>query len=322
MAAAAFAACATGKLRAAFVGELRRVARKLLLTCDSDTLALASRKVAAISARGLLKGGRTHSPPPFSPPQIIMPYGLYISAEGASAQTTRLEALSNNLANAGTSGFKRDLALFQARYAEQTSRGMDTPGSGSINDLGGGVEVRETATDFATGPMKPTGTATDVAIPGEGFFMVRRGEETLLTRSGNFRMWNDGSLQTQDGYPVLSSDGQPIALDPTLPWQISDAGQISQSGSLIPLGLVKPQAPGDLAKAGENLFRPLAETQPIPDDQRRVLTGTLEMSSVKPTLEMMDLITTSRAFEANVNMIRHQDQMMSTLIGRLMRTNA
>lgn len=251
-----------------------------------------------------------------------MPYGLYISAEGALAQTARLEALSNNLANAGTSGFKRDLALFQARFAEETLRGSDYPGSRSLNDLGGGVEVRQTTTDFSTGPMKPTGAAADVALPGEGFFMIQRDGQNLLTRAGNFRVWNDGALQTQDGYPVLTPDGQPIVLDPSLPWQINDRGMILQDGAAIPLAIMRPPAGAGLAKAGENLFRPLAPPEPVPDEQRRVLTGTLEMSSVKPTLEMMDLITTSRAFEANVNMIRHQDQMMGALIGRLMRSNA
>ena len=86
-----------------------------------------------------------------------MPYGMYISAEGAHAQSKRLETLSNNLANVDTPGFKRDLALFQARHAEEINQGTDYPGSRGLNDIGGGVSVRETKTDFAPGLMKRTG---------------------------------------------------------------------------------------------------------------------------------------------------------------------
>src|SRR5271156_6604963 len=105
-----------------------------------------------------------------------MAYGLYIAAEGASAQSTRLEVIANNLANVGTPGFKRDFAMFQARYAEETRRGTDYPGSHSINDLGGGVEIRGTQTDFTAGPMKKTGSESDIAIQGDAFFLVRKGD--------------------------------------------------------------------------------------------------------------------------------------------------
>ena len=86
-----------------------------------------------------------------------MPYGLYISAEGAYAQNKRMEVLANNLANAATTAFKRDQPIFQARLAEATARGLDFPGSRSINDLGGGVEVLGTVTDFSQGALEATG---------------------------------------------------------------------------------------------------------------------------------------------------------------------
>ena len=115
-----------------------------------------------------------------------MPYGMYLSTEGAIAQAKRLEVISNNLANVQTVGFKRDLALFQARLAEATERGQDQPGSGSINDLGGGISVKATATDYRPGPVRKTDLPTDVAIDGPGFFLVRRGDTNYLTRAGNF----------------------------------------------------------------------------------------------------------------------------------------
>jgi flagellar basal-body rod protein FlgF len=252
-----------------------------------------------------------------------MPYGLYISAEGAQAQSKRLEVLANNLANVDTPGFKRDLAIFQARYAEETKRGLDYPGSRSINDVGGGIWVRGTATDFAPGSTKRTGIPTDMTINGDGFFVVRKGNRDLLTRAGNFQLNANGRLVTQDGDPVLDDSNSPIDIDPEAgPWQLTPDGGIAQDGAVTYLNLVRPRSMGDLAKVGDNLFASLAPLQQVESENRQIAAGFLEMSDVKPTLEMMDLIEASRGFEANVNMIRNQDQMIGALVNRVLKPAA
>ncbi len=249
-----------------------------------------------------------------------MPYGLYLSAEGAQAQSQRMEVISHNLANVDTPGFKRDLALFQARYAEAIEQGLDFPGSGSINDTGGGIVLRATATDFSSGPLKRTSIPTDMALPGEGFFLVRKDDEELLTRAGNFRLTNDGSLVTQQGDPVLDEAGTPIAIDPELgPWRLAQDGVIEQAGTLVPLAIVRPESLGQLTKVGENFFRATGDVSPLAPSERRVAGGFVEGSGVSPTLEMMQLIEASRAFEANVALIRHQDQMLAGITGRVLR---
>lgn len=251
-----------------------------------------------------------------------MPYGLYISAEGAQAQSLRMETISNNLANVDTTGFKRDLALFQARYAEETALGLDLHGSGSINDLGGGVEAVEIKTDFSMGPLKRTDSPTDLALRGPGFFVVRRGDEDLLTRAGNFSVDPAGQLITGDGYPVLAEGGRPIRIDPTGgPIAVSPEGMLTQGDNAFLLSLVKPASPGDLARHGENLWAPLAPTEPLSPSERgnAVAQGYVEGSGVVATSEMMEMIETSRAFEANVNMIRSQDQLMGSLFGRILK---
>lgn len=249
-----------------------------------------------------------------------MPYGLYISAEGAHAQTKRLEAIANNLANVDTVGFKRELAILQARYAEDTQRGRDYPGSGSVNDLGGGIWVRETKTDFSAGPLKRTEVPTDFAVDGDGFFVVQKGDEEYLTRAGNFRLTERGELVTTHGYPVLNDNGNPIVIDRANgPWELTPTGLIRQRGVVQQVALVEPKSLGDLAKAGENLFRPLADTERVPAAKRRVVNGYLEQSQVQPTMEMIDLIEASRAVEANLNMMQTQDQMLSGLVSRLLR---
>ena len=205
-----------------------------------------------------------------------MSYGLYLSADGVCAEATRMDAIANNVANADTVGFKRQVAIIQARYAEQTARGSDSPGSGSVNDMGGGVMVQETRTDFSPGPMKRTESPTDVAIGGEGFFVVQKNGQQYLTRAGNFRLTEQGKLVTQQNYPVLNASGSPIAIDPTKGrFEITPDGQVRQDGDAQSLALVRPASPGDLVRMGENLFRPLAATSPVPEGERRVAAGYL-----------------------------------------------
>jgi len=253
-----------------------------------------------------------------------MPYGLYLSAEGAEAQITRLEVISHNLANVDTVGFKRELTMLRARYAEETELGTDYPGSGSINDVGGGVFVEETKTDFSPGPLKHTGVSTDMAIDGEGFFVVRKDGENFLTRAGNFLINAQGGLVAQYGgqkYHVLSDAGTPIIVNPDNgSWELTSSGTIRQAGAVQNLAVVKPGSLGDLARVGENVFRPLADPLPVAFGDRRVAGGYLEASSVRPTTEMIDLIEASRAAEANMKMMETQDQMLAGLINRVMRS--
>ncbi len=251
-----------------------------------------------------------------------MPYGLYLSAEGAYVQSQRLDVLANNMANVATPGFKRDVALFQSRFAEAVQQGQAMPGTRTLDDVGGGVKVMATATDFSQGPLQTTKKDTDMAVEGDAFFVVRNGNKDLLTRAGNFQLTAAGRLVTQDGKPVLSVDGNPIDLDPDAgPWQLTPDGQISQGGEATALALVRPRSYGDLVKVGENLFAPLAPPRPVPDEERRVLWHQVEQSTVRPSAEMMELIEASRAFEANVSLIHTQDEMLGTLVSRALKTD-
>jgi len=252
-----------------------------------------------------------------------MPNAFYISAEGAHAQSTRLDVIAHNLANVDTVAFKRKLAVFQARYAEAVEEGSAVPGAGSVDDLGGGTMVLQTVTDYSPGAMKQTAVRTDVAIREPGvFFRVRKevgGEvEDFLTRAGNFEINANGQLTTQQGHLVLDDAEAPIVIqDPE--WRIDDAGVVWKRGGIQRLSLVRPDSLGELVSVGENLFEPLAEPAPVLPAQRKVASGYLEMSSVKPTTEMVELIRTSRALEANINMMKAQDQMLDGLVNRVMR---
>ena len=249
-----------------------------------------------------------------------MPYGMYISAAGADAQLRRIEVISNNIANVDTPGFKPMMVVLQARHAEAIEQGTATAGDGSINDLGGGVEEVETITLFRQGALRNTGVPSDMAIQGDGFFVVEKEGQQLLTRAGNFIFNSNGQLTTQQGYPVLGTGGKPIVIDPTLPWSLSPDGTVVQEGGAqIPLDIRRAVSLGDLAHVGENFFLPLADTVEVSPEERSVRSGYLEMSAVRPTLEMTQLIEASRAYEANIKMIQNQDNVIGSLVNRVLR---
>lgn len=246
--------------------------------------------------------------------------GLYASAEGAAAQSRRLDVISHNLANVDTPGFKRQLAILQARHTEAIEEGLAVAGSRGQDDIGGGVEVDDVMTDFGQGILRKTGDATDFAVEGRGFFVVDAGDsEKLLTRAGNFHLTADGRLVTQHGQAVLSQDSTPVQLAPSVPWSVSGNGTIRQGASSIPLALVEPQQTADLVHRGDNLFQSLSETTPVAPTARNVKNGYLELSSVRPTSEMMEMIEASRAFESNVRLIQGQDEMVGQLLSRVLR---
>jgi flagellar basal-body rod protein FlgF len=253
-------------------------------------------------------------------PHDAMYYGLYMSAAGAHAQNSKVEVLSNNLANVNTVGFKRELALLQARESEAIERGAVRRGTQMIEDVGGGVRMNATFTDFSPGTMQLTHNPSDMAIDSPGaFFQVQRGNERFLTRAGNFQVSNEGLLVNPKGDAVLSSDGDPIQLDPALPVNFLPGGVVEQAGERIELALVRPQKLSALTKVGENYFTAGRTANVAPAEERLVRSGYLEMSAVNPVEEMVELITASRAYEANVRIIQQHDTATSELISRILK---
>jgi flagellar basal-body rod protein FlgF len=250
-----------------------------------------------------------------------MYYGLYMSAAGAHAQSQKVEVLSNNLANGNTVGFKRELALLEARDSESIERGIANRGSRGVDDIGGGVRQNATATDFSLGTLQSTQIPTDMAIESPRiFFQVQHGDQRLLTRAGNFHVANDNTLVTAQGDPVLSADGDPITINPALPWRLLPGATIEQGGQRSDLALVRPKNLSALQKVGENHFSGETRSlEAVPAEDRNVRTGYLELSSVNPVEEMVELIAASRAYEANVRIIQQHDTATSELISRMLK---
>lgn len=249
-----------------------------------------------------------------------MPYGLYLSAAGANAQSHRLEVLSHNMANINTAGFKPHLAMLQGRHSLPVGEGDVPVGTGTVDDLGGGIQIQPTMTQFVQGAIQNTGKSTDFAVKDEdSFFAVRHDEQELLTRAGNFLFDSQGRLVTPSGDEVLGAGGSAIRIDPTRPFEVTNDGAIVQDGARQLVKLVRPRELGDLSRVGENLFASLTEVDEVQLAQRNLISGALELSGVEPTGAMMQLIEASRVYEANVKMIQSQDEAMGQLINRVLR---
>jgi flagellar basal-body rod protein FlgF/flagellar basal-body rod protein FlgG len=251
-----------------------------------------------------------------------MPYGLYISAEGASAQQRRLEVIANNMANSDTVGFKQDVPSFQARFAEAIQRGLASPGDQSINNIGGGVKMYGVATNFSEGQFSSTGKDLDFAIAGNGFFHVQQDDgKVYLSRAGDFSIDATGRLVTSEGqFPVLDQQDSEMTINPDLPWYVTPDGFLVQDGGAKAIGLSQPKSLDELQKVGNNMFRPTGKIEPVPLEERDIRQGYLELSGSNPINQMMAMIEATRGFEANSRMIQAQDTAIGTLVGRVLRS--
>jgi flagellar basal-body rod protein FlgF len=251
-----------------------------------------------------------------------VPYGFYISAEGASAQAKRLEVIANNMANADTVGFKQDVPTFQARYAQAIQQGQASPGDQSINNIGGGVKLYDISTDFGEGQFATTNKELDFAINGNGFFHIQGDDgKPCLSRAGDFSLDAKGRLVTNEGHnPVLDQQFSEITINGDLPWYMTPDGFIVQDGTAKAIGLSKPKSLSELQKVGNNMFRPTGKIEPVPLEERNVRQGFLELSGASPISQTMAMIETTRGFEANSRMIQAQDSAIGTLVGRVLRS--
>jgi flagellar basal body rod protein FlgG len=250
-----------------------------------------------------------------------MLYGLYHSAQGIQAQSFRVDVVANNVANASTSGFKREFALFQSHRAYDVENGIGSEPPGNQYALSGGVSQAQTATDFSAGPMIRTGSAYDVALAGHGFLQVTDGQQNYLTRNGQFTVTHNGDLIAQgSGMRVLSTKGTPISIpSEATRIDIADDGSLNATNAdgaqtqVGRLALVQPASEQQLQKIGNSLYRASGDVSPANSDLQ-VKQGYLEGSGVSPVNEMVEMIQASRAVEANVNMIKFQDDSLDRLL--------
>ena len=258
--------------------------------------------------------------------------GWYIGASGMNAQQNRLDAISNNLANVDTTGYKKDIPVSKS-FSELLLRRTEADGVyktpfGSadvapiIGKLGLGVETNELYTDFDQGSFKSTDTNTDMALSGKGFFAVQTPDGERYTRNGNFILGKEGILETKNGYPVLGENG-PITV-PDDKFYVNEDGMVytKQDNTLIDrIKVVRFDNERYLKKQGGSLWNTneiSGEAHIAEGNERpKFLQGYTEASNVNVVNEMVQMIEVNRAYEANQKSIQSEDSMMSTLWTRV-----
>ncbi len=261
---------------------------------------------------------------------------LYSAATGMSAMETKLDVIANNLANIETTAFKRGRANFEDLFYrhEKMPGAEDSAGqfTATGTSIGLGSKVSSVQTEFRQGAFQQTGRELDVAIEGRGFFKVTDPSgDTVYTRAGNFSVNADGSM-------VIGSASTGRLLDPSIDIppdatavSISAQGVVavrqpgtttmSQVGNIELVTFINPEG---LLKLGENLCAetdasgaPTAGT-PGENGMGVLRQAVLEASNVEPVRELIDLITTQRAFELNSQAVQAGDEIMQ-LVANLRR---
>jgi flagellar basal-body rod protein FlgF/flagellar basal-body rod protein FlgG len=231
--------------------------------------------------------------------------GKYSALSGAVAREQAMDNLASNLANVNTAGFKKNRISFSAilRGANQTAEAR------GINY----TRIRKIATDFSQGGMQATGRALDIAIEGEGFFKVRKNDETFYTRSGHLVIDQNGMIKTDDGLSVLGAANDPLQLNITEGKDIviGENGDISVNGTLSG-GKIQVFAIDDqekLVKTGDSLYKLEEGGTDQPSPTGRVIQGNLETSNVNMMEEMTTMIATQRTFEAHNKVIESYSKL-------------
>lgn len=253
---------------------------------------------------------------------------LYTAATGMDAQSLKMDVISNNLANSSTSGFKKVRAEFEDLLSE-TIRGAQAPdprGGTAPTPLqvGLGVRTGTTSRTFAQGELTATQGPLDLAIEGDGFFRVQRPDGTFgYTRAGNFRVDATGRVVTARGELV---EPQIVIPAETLSVTIQADGTVSArvAGRDVPealgqLELVRFPNPAGLEAIGGNLFVETAgsgapvDSRPGEQGAGSISQGYLENANVKAVEEMIEMISTQRAYELNSKVVQTADQMLQRL---------
>lgn len=252
---------------------------------------------------------------------------LYSGATGMEAQQLNLNTIANNLANANTTGFKRNKIEFQDLLYQKTRMAGADAGGGNVVpagvELGNGSRVVSTAKVFTQGQLKQTGEKFDVAIEGEGFLQVQRPDGSFAyTRDGALKVDSQGRVTTSDGLPVLSGF-QPIPVGAT-GVSISSTGDVTvqspQGTQTFRVQLARFANAAGLRSMGGNLFEETAASgaaelgNPGENGFGSMVQGFLEGSNVNIVEEMVNMIQAQRAYEVNSKSIQTSDEMLEKVV--------
>lgn len=258
---------------------------------------------------------------------------LYVSKTGLAAQDKQLSTISNNLANTSTVGFKRDRAMFEdLLYQVQRQPGAQETQDSKLPSglqIGTGARVVATQKQFTQGNLQVTEQPLDVAINGRGFLQVLQADGTLAyTRNGQLQINEEGQVVNSDGLVLEPAITIPQGTNKISIGKDGTVNAYTQGAEATPqqlgnITLADFVNPAGLQAIGGNLFvQTVASgtpTQGAPGENGMgsLLQGQLESSNVDIVEEMVNMITTQRAYEMNSKVVSTADQMLQNIAQNL-----
>ena len=250
-----------------------------------------------------------------------------------AAQQTRSEVIANNLANVNTTGFKRSRAHFEDLLYQTVQSGavLGNPDANTLPaiQVGRGTRLAGVQRLHSQGPIEQTSRSLDIAIEGDGFFQVQLPNGQIgYTRDGSFGISDSGTIVTSSGYAVvpgikLPSDAAEVSISPTGVVTVTKAENAAEQMELGRIELARFANPSGLLAAGENVYLETPASGapvtgfPQESGMGRLLQGHLEGSNVEIVQEMVDMITSMRAYEINSKAIKNAEEMMQIANGLL-----
>ncbi len=257
--------------------------------------------------------------------------GLYTAHTGMVNEMNRLDVLTNNLANADTTAYKKEGTTSRTFADELAIKIKDTSHYGlhqTIGEMSLVTHLGQVYTDYSSGSIEVTDNETDFAIDGNGFFAVaftdKQGNTSVkYTRDGNFVVDNQGYLRTKDGDYVLNAIGAQttnpdpanyVQVNPLAKFAVDELGYIFQNEEMVgTIGVIDFENYDYLEKYGENMYN-LVEGGVIIASDAKVRQGMLESSNVNVVDEMVDMIAIQRAYEAGQKVITSIDETLATTV--------
>jgi flagellar basal-body rod protein FlgF len=222
-----------------------------------------------------------------------MSSGIWAAASGATTELMSLDATANNLANANTTGFKGDSAIFREHLMTAVK------GGNAVKEMRFSA-IDGFAHDYSTGPITQTGRPLDAAIQGDGFFVVKTPQGERYTRAGSFNLTQKGELVTPSGGQVMNEVGRPVTVPPgSKSVRITADGSIDADGTIAGrIKVVKFTNQAGLEKDGNVLFKSTQSSGRPKITPADLQTESVEGANTSVVLGMTSMVSTTRTFDA------------------------
>ncbi|MFH1700040.1 MAG: flagellar basal-body rod protein FlgF [Candidatus Zixiibacteriota bacterium] len=240
--------------------------------------------------------------------------GIYKAASGMVPRMKKQEITANNIANASTPGFKKESTFI--KELDSATKSILPKKSDWQTPM-----IDQIYTDYSQGTFNKTGNPLDVAIDGEGFFVLENvdGDDRQYSRNGSFSVDPEGFLISSSGYRVMGEGGPIEAAGGMI--EINESGELMIDGNTTNrLQIVNFEDKNILGKVGSSGFVAQGDSEPLPAVGFSVRQGYLENSNINVIKEMVGMIITLRNFETGAKMIQTQDESLKTLFTQVGKT--